>query len=207
MANQGRTANQGLEALTAAANQAAKDATTKASAGKGLPPVHLWNPPFCGDLDMRIASDGTWFYMGTPIGRPALVRLFSTILKRENGKHFLVTPVEKVGIRVDDAPFLAVEMRAESDERGTVLRFRTNVDDWVTCDAGHRLRFEAAADGGLTPYLHVRAELWAKVTRAIYYDLVELGVERVVDDRPMFGVLSAGEFFPMADAEQVRAAL
>ena len=74
--------------------------------GKGLPPVHLWNPPFCGDLDMRIASDGTWFYMGTPIGRPALVRLFSTILKREDGKHFLVTPVEKVGIRVDDAPFL-----------------------------------------------------------------------------------------------------
>ena len=77
--------------------------------------MHLWNPPFCGDLDMRIASDGTWFYMGTPIGRPALVRLFSTILKREDGKHFLVTPVEKVGIRVDDAPFLAVEMVKETD--------------------------------------------------------------------------------------------
>jgi len=103
MAKQGQT-NQGLEGLTAAARDAAN---TKAAA-KGLPPVHLWNPPFCGDLDMRIASDGTWFYMGTPIGRPALVRLFSTILKRENGKHFLVTPVEKVGIRVDDAPFLAV---------------------------------------------------------------------------------------------------
>src|SRR6188474_2192268 len=103
-------------------------------------PVHLWNPPFCGDIDMRIATDGTWFYMGTPIGRPALVRLFSTILKREDGKHFLVTPVEKVGIRVDDAPFLAVEMtREQSDGGGRLLRFRTNVDDWVPCDAGHRL--------------------------------------------------------------------
>ena len=169
--------------------------------------MHLWNPPFCGDLDMRIASDGMWFYMGTPIGRPALVRLFSTILKRENGKHFLVTPVEKVGIRVDDAPFLAVEMLKEGNESARVLRFRTNVDDWVACDADHRLRFEAAADGGLTPYLHVRADLWAKVTRALYYDLVDMGEERVVDGRPMFGVTSSGEFFAMADAEQVRGAL
>src|SRR5215471_6481169 len=118
MAKQGQTSTQGLEGLTAAA----KDATTKTSpADKGLPPVHLWNPPFCGDLDMRIASDGTWFYMGTPIGRPALVRLFSTILKREEGKHFLVTPVEKVGIRVDDAPFLAVEMQKDDDDGGAVL--------------------------------------------------------------------------------------
>jgi uncharacterized protein len=201
MAKQGQT-NQGLEGLTAAATDAAN---TKAAA-KGLPPVHLWNPPFCGDLDMRIASDGTWFYMGTPIGRPALVRLFSTILKRENGKHFLVTPVEKVGIRVDDAPFLAVEMVKDGDSRGRLLRFRTNVDDWVTCDSLHRLRFEPAADGGLTPYLHVRADLWAKVTRALYYDLVDMGEERVVDGRPMFGVASSGEFFAMADAEQVRGA-
>jgi hypothetical protein len=169
--------------------------------------VHLWNPPFCGDLDMRIATDGTWFYMGTPIGRPALVRLFSTILKREDGKHFLVTPVEKVGIRVDDAPFLAVEMLKENGESGRLLRFRTNVDDWVSCDAAHRLRFEAAADGGLTPYLHVRADLWAKVTRAIYYDLVDIGEERVVDGHPMFGIASGGDFFAMADAEQVRGAL
>src|SRR5437763_2216754 len=94
---------------------------------RGLPPVHLWNPPFCGDLDMRIANDGTWFYTGTPIGRPALVRLFSTILKREGDKHFLVTPVEKVGIRVDDAPFLAVDMLTEDEARGRLLRFRTNV--------------------------------------------------------------------------------
>jgi uncharacterized protein len=200
MAKQGQTPNQGLDGLTAAARDAA-------TAGKGLPPVHLWNPPFCGDLDMRIGSDGTWFYLGTPIGRPALVRLFSTILKREDGKHFLVTPVEKVGIRVDDAPFLAVEMQQETVGRDRLLRFRTNVDDWVPCDSAHRLRFEAAADGGLTPYLHVRADLWAKVTRALYYDLVDMGEERMVDGRPMFGVASSGEFFAMADAEQVRGAL
>ena len=200
MAKQGREPHQGLEGLTAAAHDAAKANATE----KGLPPVHLWNPPFCGDLDMRIARDGTWYYMGTPIGRPALVRLFSTILKREGGKHFLVTPVEKVGIRVDDAPFLAVEMLREQDDREPLLRFRTNVDDWVVCDLAHRLRFEAAAGGGLTPYLHVRADLWAKVTRALYYDLVDIGEERMIDGRQMFGVASAGEFFVMADAEQVR---
>ena len=213
MAKQGQTDNQGeakgrentgLEGLTAAATNAAK----ANPAARGLPPVHLWNPPFCGDLDMRIAGDGTWFYMGTPIGRPALVRLFSTILKREDGKHFLVTPVEKVGIRVDDAPFLAVEMEKEqSAGGGRLLRFRTNVDDWVPCDAGHRLRFEMAAAGGLTPYLHVRSDLWAKVTRALYYDLVDMGEERVVDGQPMFGIESGGEFFAMADAKQVRDAL
>ncbi len=202
MAKQGQATQQGLEGLTNAATEAAH----AGAGGKGLPPVHLWNPPFCGDLDMRIAGDGTWFYMGTPIGRPALVRLFSTILKREDGKHFLVTPVEKVGIRVDDAPFLAVEMRKESHHGGPLLRFRTNVDDWVACDAAHRLRFEAAVDGGLTPYLHVRADLWAKVTRALYYDLVDMGEEQVVDGRAMFGVASSGEFFAMADAEQAREA-
>src|SRR6478752_6179648 len=203
MANQGQSADRGLEGLTAAA----KSAADAGSAKKGLPPVHLWNPPFCGDIYIRIASDGTWFYLGTPIGRPALVRLFSTILKREGDKHFLVTPVEKVGIRVDDAPFLAVEMQKNSETGGVALRFRTNVDDWVDCDAAHRLRFEAAADGGLTPYLHVRADLWAKVTRAIYYDLVDKGEERMVDGRQMFGVVSGGEFFAMADAEEVRGAL
>ena len=213
MANQGRSSNQGLEGLTAAAKnaveqanaaeqaeEAVKNAVNANGAQKGLPPVHLWNPPFCGDLDIRIAGDGTWYYIGTPIGRPALVRLFSTILKREGAKHFLVTPVEKVGIRVDDAPFLAVEMEKVGDDNHRVLRFRTNVDDWVTCDGAHRLRFEQAADGGLMPYLHVRADLWAKVTRALYYDLVDMGEERMVDSQPMFGVASAGEFFPMARA-------
>jgi hypothetical protein len=202
MAKQRQSADRGLDGLTAAATDAAKEA-----AAKGLPPVHLWNPPFCGDLDMRIAGDGTWFYMGTPIGRPALVRLFSTILKRENEKYFLVTPIEKVGIRVDDAPFVAVEMTKENGGRGRLLRFRTNVNDWVACDSDHRLRFEASRSGGLTPYLHVRADLWAKVTRTLYYDLVDMGEERMIDGRAMFGVESAGEFFPMAGAEQVRAAL
>lgn len=203
MAKQGQTANRNLDGLTAAA----RDAAGQAAAGKGLPPVHLWNPPFCGDLDMRIAGDGTWFYLGTPIGRPALVRLFSTILKREDGKHFLVTPVEKVGITVDDAPFTAVEMVKDQDARGPLLRFRTNVDDWVDCDADHALRFEVSEDGGLMPYLHVRADLWAKVTRALYYDLVDIGEERMVDGVPKFGIASGGAFFAMADAEQMREAL
>ena len=195
MAKQGQAGDTPLDVILGAVKQAG---------AKGPPPVHLWNPPFCGDLDMRIATDGTWYYLGTPIGRPALVRLFSTILKREDGKHFLVTPVEKVGIVVDDAPFLAVEMRDEASGEGRRLRFRTNVDDWVSCDTAHRLRFEMAADGGLTPYLHVRDDLWAKVTRALYYDLVDMGEERVVDGEAMFGVVSSGEFFAMADAAQVR---
>lgn len=195
MANQGQISSQGLDGLTMAARSAAN---------KGLPPVHLWNPDFCGDIDMRIAADGSWFYLGTPIGRPALVRLFSTILKREGDKHFLVTPVEKVGIRVDDAPFMAVEMQRDGAGDNQRLHFRTNVDDWVECDAGHELRFKEAKDGGLTPYLHVRRDLWAKVTRPIYYDLVEFGEERVVNGRDMFGVSSCGVFFAMAGAEQVR---
>ncbi|WP_424629527.1 DUF1285 domain-containing protein [Bradyrhizobium sp. SYSU BS000235] len=198
MANQGQrepNAAQRLDGLTDAARRAAT---------KGLPPVHMWNPPFCGDLDMRIAGDGTWFYLGTPIGRPALVKLFSTILKRADDKYFLVTPVEKVGIRVDDAPFLAVEMAEGGEGSGRQLSFRTNVDEWVPCDGNHRLRFEASADGGLTPYLHVRSELWAKVTRALYYDLVKMGEERVVDGRELFGVVSDGVFFSMADAAQAR---
>jgi uncharacterized protein len=172
--------------------------------GRALPPVEKWNPPFCGDIDMRIAADGTWFYQKTPIGRPALVKLFASVLKREGDKHFLVTPVEKIGIVVDDAPFLAVEMKTEQDGEGQRLRFRTNVDDWVDAGPGHALRFEPEATGGLKPYLHVRRELWAKVTRALFYDLVELGEERAVDGKPMFGVVSGGEFFAMADASAVR---
>ncbi len=197
MAKQGQTVARGLEGLSAAATQAG------GAAPKGLPPVHLWNPPFCGDLDMRIAGDGTWFYLGTPIGRPALVRLFSTILRRDDDKYFLVTPVEKVGIRVDDAPFLAVEMCRDGEDEDAVLHFRTNVDDWVTCDEAHGLRFETAEDGGLVPYLHVRAGLWAKVTRALYYDLVDMGRERVIDGRKLFGVASGSAFFAMSDADEM----
>jgi hypothetical protein len=171
--------------------------------------VHLWNPPFCGDLDMRIATDGTWHYLKTPIGRPALVKLFASVLKREGDKYFLVTPVEKCGISVDDAPFLAVEMKiedgAQGNSQGQVLNFRTNVDDWVACGAEHRLRFEPEpGTGGLKPYLHVRRDLWAKVTRALFYDLVELGEERDIAGERMFGVASGGEFFVMAPADSLK---
>jgi uncharacterized protein len=173
--------------------------------GMGPPPVHLWNPPFCGDLDMRIASDGTWFYLNTPIGRSALVKLFASVLKREGDKYYLVTPVEKCGITVEDAPFMAVEMKVESGPAGRILNFRTNVDDWVACGPDHRLRFEPEPDtGGLKPYIHVRRELWAKVTRALFYDLVELGEEREIAGERMFGVASGREFFVMAPADSLK---
>lgn len=172
---------------------------------KGAPPVELWDPPYCGDLDMRIAADGTWFYLKTPIGRPALVRLFASVLKREGDRYFLVTPVEKCGIRVDDAPFLAVELNIAGGKAGRILNFRTNVDDWIACGPQHVLRFEPeTGTGGLKPYLHVRRNLWAKVTRSLFFDLVELGEERDVDGTAMFGVASDGAFFPMAPAEAMR---
>jgi uncharacterized protein len=192
MAKEGRTETGGLNAIAGIAS---------AAAGKGLPPVHLWNPPFCGDLDMRIAADGTWFYQKTPIGRPALVRLFASVLKREGDDYFLVTPVEKCRILVEDAPFLGVELVVDAQKSPKTLQFRTNVDDWVACGGDHPLRFERdAPTGGLKPYLHVRSGLWAKVTRALLYDLVELGEERDVDGECMFGVASGGEFFAMAPA-------
>jgi uncharacterized protein len=174
-------------------------------AAKGPPPVHLWNPPFCGDLDMRIASDGTWHYLKTPIGRPALVKLFASVLKREGERYYLVTPVEKCGIVVDDAPFLAVELVVAPAAGGAVLNFRTNVDDWVACGSGHALRFEPEPQtGGLKPYLHVRRDLWAKVTRALFYDLVALGEERDVAGERMFGIASGSEFFAMQPAASLR---
>ena len=195
MAKQGQPAT-GIDAI---ANSA------KREGGKGPPPVHLWNPPFCGDIDMRIAADGTWFYMKTPIGRPALVKLFASVLKREANKYFLVTPVEKVGIVVEDAPFLAVEMQTQDQTGDRLLRFRTNVDDWVECGPGHALRFDLEpGTGGLKPYLHVRHDLWARLTRPLFYDLVALGEERDVEGRRMFGVASKNCFFPMAPAETLR---
>jgi uncharacterized protein len=171
---------------------------------RGLPPVERWNPPFCGDIDMEIAADGTWFYQKTPIGRPALVKLFSGILKREGENYFLVTPVEKVGLRVADAPFIAVELKVDRAKEQT-LAFRTNVDDWVEAGPGHALRFvPESATGGLKPYLHVRRELWAKVTRALFYDLVALGEEREVEGKCLFGVASKGCFFAMAEASALK---
>ena len=189
-------ATSGLEAITGAVKRAGE---------KGPPPVHLWNPPFCGDLDMRIAADGTWFYMKTPIGRPALVKLFSSVLKREEGKYFLVTPVEKVGITVDDAPFTAVEMKREGEGAARTLSFRTNVDEWVACGPEHTLRFEPEPEtGGLKPYLHVRRDLWALVTRALFYDLAELGEDRDIDGRQMFGVASGDAFYVMAPSDTLK---
>jgi uncharacterized protein len=186
----------GLEGLTQAARAAGGER-------RKLPPVHLWNPEFCGDIDMRIAADGTWFYMGTPIGRPALVQLFSTILRKDPERYVLVTPVERVGIKVDDAPFLGVELQKVSDARGQVLRLRTNVEDWVEIDADHPLRFEPGASEGLKPYVRVRDELWALVKRALFYDLVAWGEVRAVDGVEMFGVASAGSFFAMARADEL----
>lgn len=178
---------EGLESLAARIGQ------------QRTPPVERWNPPYCGDLDMRIASDGTWFYLGTPIGRPALVRLFASVLKREGDQYYLVTPVEKVGITVDDAPFMAVELEVERRGPEQSLTFRTNVDDVVRCDVDHPLRFEPEDHtGGIKPYLYVRRELWAKVTRALFFDLVELGEVREQDGVRLFGVRSSGVFFPIA---------
>jgi hypothetical protein len=174
--------------------------------GGGAAPVHPWHPPFCGDLDMRVAADGSWYYLGTPIGRPAMVRLFASVLKREGDRYFLVTPVEKVGIKVDDAPFLAVGMDVQGAGAQRTLLFRTNVDDVVRCDAEHALRFEQEdGTGGMKPYLHVRRDLWALVTRALFFDLVELGETRRVDGRDQFGIASGGAFFPMAPAGAVAA--
>src|SRR6516165_10719426 len=196
MAQETEQARHGLDAIAGVAREASR---------KGSAPVHLWNPPFCGDLDMRITSDGTWFYLKTPIGRAALVKLFASVLKREGERYYLVTPVEKCGIRVEDAPFLAVELRVEKERGAQVLRFRTNVDDWVVCGDAHALRFEPqAATDGLKPYLHVRRNLWAKVTRALFYDLVALGEEREVDGVRMFGVASGGAFFAMQGAASLK---
>jgi hypothetical protein len=171
---------------------------------RGLPPVERWDPPFCGDIDLKIEADGTWFYQKTPIGRPALVKLFSSILKREGDDYYLVTPVEKVRLTVVDAPFLAVELKVERGD-DQILAFRTNVDGWVEAGPGHALRFEPEpSTGGLKPYLHVRRDLWAKVTRALFYELVALGEEREIGGREMFGVASKGEFFAMAEASALR---
>ncbi len=174
-------------------------ADSAARAGsKGLPPVHLWNPPFCGDIDMRIASDGTWYYQGTPIGRLPMVKLFASILRKDGDRHVLVTPVERVGIIVDDAPFLAVEMGVQIGEHGQSLRFRSTVDDWVTASSTNPIRFESEATGGLKPYVLMRAALWAKVNRSVYLELVALAVTRSVEGVETLGVESEGHFFAMA---------
>lgn len=165
--------------------------TTK---GRGLPPVHLWNPPFCGDLDIRIARDGTWFYLGTPIGRPALVKLFASILKKEGDKYFLVTPVEKVGIVVDDAPFLAVDF----DQIGDELQFTTQTDDKTTAGPDHPIRVERDPETGEpSPYILVRTNLEALIDRKSFYRLIDLGEHAQHQGESWFGVRSKSVFFPI----------
>lgn len=178
-------------------------ASVRATRTKGLPPVHLWNPPFCGDLDIRIARDGTWFYLGTPIGRFELVKLFSSILKKEDGKFYLVTPVEKVGITVDDAPFVAVDFtRSERDGR-QILTFETHVGDKTVAGPDNPIRVERDAETGEpSPYVHVRAGLEALIDRKSFYRLVELGDHH----DGWFGLWSGGEFFPIIPSDELETA-
>jgi hypothetical protein len=163
-----------------------------------LPPVESWNPPDCGEIDMRIARDGTWYYRGSPIQRPAMVRLFSTILRKDGARYVLVTPVEKVGISVEDVPFLAVEMAVTGEPETPVLWFRTNVGDKVKVDAEHPLIFGIGAAGGLVPYVRVRGDLLARVTRALTQDLVARAGGEEHEGRRWLGIVSAGSFFPIA---------
>jgi uncharacterized protein len=180
----------GMEGLTAARK-------------RGPAPVHQWNPPFCGDIDMRIAGDGTWLYRGSPIGRAPLVQLFASILRRDEDRFVLVTPVERVGVQVDDAPFVAVELITGHANGAPSLTFRTNVEDFVTVDKDHPLRFERGPSGGLKPYVLVRGGLWALVKRALYYDLAALGRTQAWEGEDWFGLYSCGVFFPMDKAAEL----
>lgn len=161
---------------------------------RGLPPVHKWNPPYCGEIDMEIRRNGQWFYMGTPIGRPALVKLFSTVLRHdEDGFYYLVTPVEKVRIRVEDAPFLAVSVERHEEAGVPYLRFTTQTGEVVVAGPGHPLRIDFREDQEPCPYVHVRDRLEALLSRNVYYQLVDWGREAEVGGRAALVVESAGE--------------
>ncbi|TYR29968.1 DUF1285 domain-containing protein [Mesorhizobium microcysteis] len=194
--------------LSGASNTAGLEALIgrAARAGKGLPPVERWNPDFCGDLDMEIKRDGTWFYLGTPIGRMPLVQLFSTVLRKdEDGRTYLVTPVEKVGIRVEDAHFVAVEVNASGEGDAQVLTFRTNVGDVVEAGPENPVRFVDEEDtDGLKPYLLVRGRLEALVARPVMYELAELGEEIDIDGVLMFAVRSKGAVFPIMPVDKLK---
>lgn len=165
--------------------------------GHSLPPVERWNPAFCGDSFMRIARDGTWFHQGTPIGRRELVRLFSTILRKEGADYFLVTPAEKLSIQVDDAPFLAVLLSVAGTGRDQLLGFTTNVGDEVPADAGHPIRVVIdPVSEEPSPYVHVRKGLEALIARNVFYELVQIAERQ--DD--LLGVWSSGLFFPLGPA-------
>ncbi|MDB5449755.1 MAG: hypothetical protein JWQ52_883 [Phenylobacterium sp.] len=172
-------------------------AAAKAQApGRGLPPVHLWNPPNCGDIDIVIRKDGLWFHEGTPIGREALVRLFSTVLRKDDDGIYLVTPVEKLRITVEDAPFIATRV----DRVGEALRFVTNVGDEVEAGPENAVRVEMEPDGQPRPYLHVRRGLEALIARPVFYELVEMAQERETPQGPTLGVASNGAWFPVGPA-------
>ncbi len=172
-------------------------ATARQAAQRGLPPVEAWNPPFCGDLDMRIARDGTWFYLGTPIGRAPLVKLFSSILRKDGDDYFLVTPVEKVGITVEDAPFVAVDFEATEDG----LDFVTNVGDHALAGPDHPIRVARDPETGEpSPYVLIRRNLEALIDRKSFYRLVDLGEVDAHKGADWFGVRSGGEFFPIIPA-------
>ncbi len=178
----------------------------KAASEKGPPPVHLWNPAFCGDLDMRIARDGTWFYLGTPIGRKPLVKLFSSILRKDEDAYFLVTPVEKVGITVEDAPFVAIDFEVDGDGRDQSLTFLTNVDDVVTAGPDHPIRVARDPETGEpSPYVLVRANLEALIDRKSFYRLVDIGTHEERDGTGWFGVWSGGDFFPIIPSAELEA--
>jgi uncharacterized protein len=179
-------------------------AAARKSARRGPAPVHLWNPPFCGDLDMRIARDGTWFYLGTPIGRSALVKLFSSVLKKEGERYFLVTPVEKVGITVDDAPFLALDFRVTGEGRAQAITFQTQVDEEATAGPDHPIRVVRDTETSEpSPYVMIRSGLEALIDRKSFYRLVELGCEEEVDGARQFGLWSGGMFWPFIPAEEL----
>lgn len=181
----------------------------RAGAAGRAPPVERWDPPFCGDIDMRISADGRWHYGGSPIGREPLVKLFASVLRREaDGRYLLVTPVEKLGITVEDVPFLAVEMHAEGEGEATRLVFRTNVGDIVTAGPERPLRFvDDPANGGLVPYVLVRGRLEARLTRALAHELASRASTASVDGTEHLGVWSDGMFFPMMAADALDASL
>jgi len=185
----------GLSGVIAAAAQT----SGVGSGGRALPPVHLWNPPHCGDIDIVIKRNGLWFHEGSPIGREALVRLFSTVLRKDPDGFHLVTPVEKLKIAVEDAPFIAIRLdRIRDDEGRPVLRFTTNVGDEVDAGADHAIRVEDdGPQGEPRPYLHVRRGLEALIARAVFYELADLAVEQDLPGGPVMAVESAGVWFPI----------
>ncbi|MGR3467653.1 MAG: DUF1285 domain-containing protein [Shimia sp.] len=195
----------GQKSVTPTAEGLAASAQAAAREGKrGAPPVDQWDPPFCGDLDMRIARDGTWFYQGTPIGRPGLVKLFSSIIRKDGDAYFLVTPVEKVGITVDDAPFVAQDFEATGEGDAQVLTFSTHVGDTAVAGPDHPIRVTRDAETGEpSPYVLIRRNLKALIDRKSFYRLVDLGETRMHDGAEWFGISSSGVFFPIVPAKEL----